>query len=320
MADFTYTPIDGTEIDLGKYAGGVESEVAGRWGRHPIPGQKGDLKEDLGDGSLKTTVTLQFVGKLKADYAPVIGAMSKNRRGVLLHPRRGARNSVIDRFRERVQYTDSGEATIVTVYFEDAVIGQADAFTAGPSARAQQVVNQAQTADQADATLQALIFSRPNLQARAFMVTATSLVTTATDTARAYAAAAQESFSFGVYDPVVQAQLLSMPAQVQAATVALQRVSTAADTQETVLALEVMLFNATQLDVAIRTAQPIPIEVEITKAPGQNIYQFCQQRYGKSGKTPADMRQFAQLILRLNPNIRTPALLPVGSVVVAPVA
>lgn len=320
MADFTYTPINGQEIDLGKYAGGVESEVSGRWGRHPIPGQKGDLKEDLGDGSLATTVTLQFVGKTRADYEPVIGAMARNRRGVLLHPRRGARQSVITRFRERISYTDSGEATFVTVYFEDAVIGQADAFTSGPSARAQQVVNQSNAADQASADLQAQIFSRPNLQARTFMVQAASLVSASTTTARAYAAAAQESFSFGTYDPLVQAQLIAMPAQVQAATAALQKVSGAADIQETVLALEVMLFSATQLDAAIRAAQPVPIEIQITKSPGQNVYHLCQQRYGRTGKTPADMRQLAQTILRLNPTITNPALIPLGAQLVVPVS
>lgn len=320
MADFTYTPINGQEIDLGKYAGGIESEVSGRWGRHPIPGQRGDLKEDLGDGSLATTVTLQFVGRLRPDYEPVIGAMARNRRGVLLHPRRGARQSVITRFRERVTYTDSGEATFVTVYFEDAVIGQADAFTSGPSARAQQVVNQANAADLAAADLQTLIFSRPKLQARAFVTQAVARVNTSTATARAYAAAAQESFSFGTYDPLVQAQLVSMPAQVQAATSALRLVSTAADIQTTVLALEVMLFAATQMDSAIRAAQPVPIEIQITKSPGQNIYHLCQQRYGRTNKTPADMRQLASTILRLNPSITNPALIPLGAQLVVPVS
>lgn len=323
MPAFTYTPIDGPEIDLGKYAPGLESRIDGRWGRHPIPGQQGDLKEDLGQNSLTTRVKLQFVGRTQNDYYTVIPAMAKSRRGVLLHPRRGSRHTVITSFREEIVYTERGDATIVDIDFEDEVLGQA-AFNSGPSgpgpsARAQQVVQQSRAADTAATTLQAQVFLRPDLAVRAYAVAATAAVGGATTAARTYATAAQDSFSLGFYGPSVQAQLKALPPLVAASEAALRLVGSAADIQETVLSLETMLFAATQLDLAIQAAQPIPIKTTVKRVPGQSIYSFVQQHYGRSGKTPAEMRALVGLILRLNPQITRPSLIPDGTVVVRPV-
>lgn len=321
MPDFTYTPIEGSpEINLGKYAPGLESQIVGRWGRHVIPGQRGDLKEDLGEGSLLTRVKLQFVGKTEQDYYIVIPALSKRRRGVLLHPRRGARQTVVVSIREEINYTERGNSTLVDVDFEDAVVGQADSFRSGPSARAQAVVSQADLADAAMEVLRSKIFARPDLIARAAAVVAVSKVSASTSAARAYAAAAQESFSLGLYGPSVEAQLKALPPLVQDSLISLRKVSTAADVTETSLALEVMLFNASQLDVAVRQAQPIPIDTVVTRQPGQSIYAFVQQHYGRSTKTPAQMRDLVGLILRLNRQIRRPSLIPAGTVVVRPAA
>ncbi len=318
MADFTYTPDQSTQIDVGKYAAGVTSEIARRWGRHVIPGQQGSLKENLGDGDLKSTFTLAFVGKTQADYGPVMTAITKTGRGVLVLPGHQARQTIVDRIRERRQFTTMGPAVIVDVYLEDAIIGQADSFTAGPSARAQQVVAQASAADIAVGILSARVFLRPNIAIRNLMLTATASATASTSAARTYAAAAQEAFTLGFYDPITQAQLRALPPLVQLATKNLQAVGPASNTQDSVLALEVMLFSASQLDAAIRAAQPIPIDTEISRSPGQSIYAFVQQHYGKSGKTPAEMRNLVSLILRINPQIRRPALMPVGLVVTRP--
>jgi hypothetical protein len=70
--------------------------------------------------------------------------------------------------------------------------------------------------------------------------------------------------------------------------------------------------------MAIRSAQPIPIETLVTRHPGQSIYAFVQQHYGRSGKAPADMRALVGLILRLNRQIRRPSLIPSGTLVVRP--
>ena len=320
MARLTYTPIDGTEIDLGRYAPGLESQIAGDWGRHKIPGQQGRLAEDLGDGSLHTKIKLQFVGATAADYYVIIPALSKSRRGVLGHPRRGSRRTIIASIREEILWTERGESTFVDIDFEDEIIGQASGFKSGPSALAQATVAQSRTADSAVLALQTVVFARPDLVARANVLVAVADVQASTAAARDYAAAAQDSFSLGFYGPSVQAQLLAMPALVQSAQVALRRVGPAADIQASSLALEVMLFSASQLDVAIRAAQPIPIETTVRRQPGQNIYAFVQQYYGRSGKSPDDMRALVGLILRLNPHIRNPALIPEGTIVVRPVS
>lgn len=319
MPGFTFTPDGEGEIDLGKYAPGFDSSVQGRWGRHPIPGQSGDLKEDLGDGSLRTNVPLAFIGATASDYYKVVPVLSRKRRGVLMHPRRGSRQSVVMEIRERCDWTTQGNATtFVDVVFEDAILNQADQFTAGPAARAQQVQTQSQAADAAAETVRERAFSRTDLSLRQRAVTFQAAVSSATAAARIYAVAALDAFALGLYGPPLQNQLRALPPLVSAAQVAGRLAGVAADTQATSLALEVMLFAATQLDAAIQAAQPIPILTMVTRQPGQNIYAFVQQHYGNSGKTPADMRALVGLILRLNRQIRRPSLIPSGTVIVRP--
>jgi hypothetical protein len=315
----TYTPDGGVERDLGQYAPGFESSIQGRWGKHPIPGNTGDLKEDLGDGSLSTTVQLQFVGTKANDYYAVVKDLTTKRRGVLLHPRRGSRPTVVMSIRERCDWTMQGnETTIVDVTFEDAVLNTASQFAAGPSARTAQVNNQAAAADSAAQTLCDKVFQRPNLTLRARAITMQAAVGSATNAARTYAAAALEAFALGLYGPPLQNQLRALPPLVLNAQNAARLTGVAADTQMTILALELVNFAATQLDMAIRSAQPIPIETPVTRHPGQSIYAFVQQHYGRSGKAPADMRALVGLILRLNRQIRRPSLIPSGTLVVRP--
>jgi hypothetical protein len=319
MSDFTFTPDGQATIDIGKYAPGYEGSQAMRWGRHPIPGQDGDLKEDLGTNPLQTRALMQFIGPVAADYYQIVPILSKHRRGQLQNPRRGARTSVVMEIRERVDWTTQGAATtFVDVTWEDAVLNQADQITAGPGARQQQVLNQAAAADSAAQAVRDKAFTRLNLTIRARAVSMQVAVGTATAAARNYCTAALDAFQLGVYGPSLQNQLRALVPLMQAAQVAARLAGTAADTQETVLALEVMLFAATQLDAAIRAAQPIPVQTTITRLPGQGIYAFVQQVYGRSGKQPADIRALAGLILRLNPHIRRPSLIPAGTVIVRP--
>ncbi len=315
----TYTPDGGDEINLGQYAPGFESSIQGRWGRHPIPGQQGDLKEDLGDGSLQTTVHLQFVGRKSQDYYAVIGVLTSKRRGVLLHPRRGPRSSIVVSIRERVEWTTQGnESTFVDVVFEDAVLNTGGQFAAGPSARTSQVNNESAKADTAAQTLRETVFQRPDLAVRARAIAMQAAVGSATTAARSYASAALEAFSLGLYGPPLQNQLRALVPMVAAAQAAARLVGPAADIQATSLALEVMLFSATQLDVAIEAAQPIPIRTLVTRQPGQGIYAFVQQHYGNSGKTPDQMRALVGLILRLNRQIGRPSMIPSGTWITRP--
>lgn len=319
MTDFNYKPLDGREIDLSRYVPGFESEIAGQWGKHRIPGQRGVLQEDLGEGALTTVVELQFAGATLVEYAAVMNDMNRRRRGLLFHPRRGARQVVITRFRERVKYTDSGEATLVQVFFEDAVVVVVDQFKNGPSAAAQQVTAQALFVEQAVATYRARVFQARDLLRRK-LVTAAEIATLAsTAAAQTYSTQAQEAFTFGLYDPAVRAQLNGLPPLVQVAQTALRASGRPFEIQDPVTGLEVMLYAARQLDAAIRANQPIPVETEVTRSPGQGIYAFVQQHYGRSGKTPDELRNLADLILRINPKVRRPSMIPVGTWLIRPV-
>lgn len=316
----TYTPDGGGEIDLGQYAPGFKSSIQGRWGRHPIPGQQGDLKEDLGDGSLQTTVRLQFVGRKSRDYYSVLEVLTNQRRGVLLHPRRGSRPTIVASISEETDWTTQGnESTFVDVVFEDAVLNTAAQFAAGPAARTAEVNSQSIAADQYAQALRDQAFTRRDINLRRFATSAQTAVGVSTTAARTYAAAALEAFSLGLYGPPLQNQLRTLPSLVAAAQIATRKVGPAADTQSTVLALESMLFAATQLDAAIEAAQPIPIRRLVTRHPGQSIYAFVQANYGASNRTPADMRALVGLILRLNRQIVRPSLIPSGTWVVGPV-
>ncbi len=315
----TFTPDGDDELDLGIYAPGFKSAIQNRWGKHPIPGQQGSLKEDLGADDLQTTVTLQFVGEVSQDYYDIIGTLTAKKRGMLLHPRRGARSSVVVSVTERVEWTTQGnETTIVDIVFADAALNTGGQFAAGPSARESQVQNQLQAANDAMAALDELAFSRSDIDAREMTVVATDKVTAATEATGSYATDALDAFSLGTYGPSLQNELKALPVLVASAQDAVRAIGAAADTQSTILALEVMLFAATQLDTAIQAAQPIPIRTLITRHPGQGIYAFVQQHYGNSGKTPSAIRNLAALILRLNPQIRRPSLIPSGTTVTRP--
>ena len=71
---------------------------------------------------------------------------------------------------------------------------------------------------------------------------------------------------------------------------------------------------------AIRANQPVPVETEVTSPGGQSIYAFVMAHYAGKNKTSAEMRDLVRLILRLNKNIRTPNLIPQGTIVVRPAA
>jgi hypothetical protein len=206
------------------------------------------------------------------------------------------------------------------VDLEDAVVGQASGFRAGPSALSQKVTEQSVATDAFMLTLRQRVFARPDLGARALAVAAQDAVTASTTAARAYATTAQEAFTLGLYGPTTQQDLIALTPLVQAGLRAVRLVGSAADIQDTIIGSEVMLYAATQLDAAIRAAQPIPITSIVRQQPGQSIYSFAQQHYSQSGKTPAQMRDLVGLILRLNKNIRTPSLIPDGTRVVRPVA
>jgi hypothetical protein len=320
MARLTYTPNGGQPIEIGKWAPGFTAEVEGKWGSHQLPGQRGQLMEDLGDGALSMPVQLIFIDP--ADYDSVIPAISKTRRGKIQHPRRGAKNVVLRRIREEIRWTDRGDATVVDLLFEEATLGRADDFKQGPSVQASAAKEQAQKAHDAAASQTAKVakraFSYSVIALRKMLATSSYLIGVAAAGAVSYADAAMLAFAQGLYDPALKQQLRSLPPLVLAAQTALRKTGTAADTYAADIALERMLFACTQLDAAIRAAQPVPIEREVTRPGGQSVYALVASAY--PSKSASELRALVTLVLRLNPNLRRPDCIPQGTIVVRPAA
>lgn len=316
MARLSYTPNGGQPIELGKWSPGFVAEIEGKWGAHILPGQRGQLMEDLGDGAMIAPLQLIFVDP--ADYRAVIPAISKTRRGVLLTPRRGQKNVVLRRIREEIKWTERGETTIVDLTFEEASLNSSDEFKAGPSVHASTVTEQAKTAQDSMSAQSTKVarraFSYAVIALRKLIETASYHVGVASAAGTAYAEAALQSFSQANYDPSLSIRLREMPNYVLTAQTALRKTGVAQDIYSTDVALERMLFACTQLDASIRAAQPVPIETEITRPGGQSIYAFVAAHY--NNKSPLEMRDLVRSILRINPNIRRPDLIPQGTRIV----
>ena len=310
------------QLNLSAYAPGFDSEVARRWGRHPIPGQKGQLLEDIGDGSLGTNVTCVFHDRDK--YAELMDALTKKPRDYLTNPRRGTRYSAITRIKESVRWTQRGEVTIVDLSFEDAALSTPDQFKGGPAAQAQQVRAQAAAAAAASAVQTARLNARrveaAVLRLRARMEQAARLVEEVTAAGNDYAAAALAAWSSGIFDPGLSVKLRGIPVAVEAACVALRLTGPAHEVQAACVALELFLAACNGVDAAIRASSPIPIETTVSAPGGQSLYAFVQQHYARTGKTPSQMREICRTILAWNRNLRRPSLIAFGDVVVRPAA
>lgn len=309
----------GGDLDFSKFAPGFDSEVARRWGRHPIPGQRGQLLEDLNDGSLSTSVQCVFFDL--SDYNQYMDALAKYPRGQLVHSRRGTRRSALTKVHESVRWTQRGEATIVDLTFEDAALSEADQFKAGPAAQAQQVRAQGAAAIASTVVQTARINARrvdaANLRLRQLIQKAAALVAAVAGTSRSYADAAMAAWQSGIFNPGLPQQLRALPAQVELASLALRTTGPTYEVQAAVVALEMMLAGANGLDAAIRASSPVPIETEITRPGGQSIYAFVQQHYSRKGKTPAQLRELVRLILSWN-RLRRVDLIPMGELVLRP--
>lgn len=340
-------------VDLGRYAPGVDSEKRGKWVGHSIPGQSGLLQEDLGDGAWADTVQLALM--TQADYDAVIPVLERNRRSDLETPRHGTRRAVLKRIRESVLWTQRGEAVLATLEFEDAALNQPDNARRGVVERGQAAVSQAKQAESKVQLLREKVFAvrALNLRARQAVIDADTKVRGYTSEVRGYVGILFDLYSTLqlTYDTALglAAQLAATPAgltarlsgQVQtsvrnyqesvtrlrtlpkqyedAAAAVRAAGSSPADSQPTIRAMELSLHEATQADKAYRASQPLTISTEVRRAPGQSIYAFVQQYYAGK-KTPAQMRAIVRQILRMNPNLRNPALIPQGTFIERPAA
>lgn len=304
----------GTKISI--YAPGFESELPRRWGKHVIPGQRGTLQEDLGEGALSTSFTLQFVGQYRNDYTKIAELFQKNPRADFEHPLRATRRSVWTKWRERQEFTKAGDAVLVDITVEDAVLSQPDNFKAGVSAAAQDASAQAAAANASAQSYQSRVNLRPDLAFRARVAAVVAQVQAVTAAITTYATAAKNAFGLGVWDPALRNQLVTLPPLVSAVTTQLNAIGRPIDIQSTVSALELALRSCTEVDRQLKLAQPVPIQTVVMRTPGQSIYSFVQTWY--PGVARPKQRELVQAILRLNRQIQTPSLIPVQTVVVRP--
>lgn len=317
MNDINALLFDG--VELHKWAPGFQSQLVGNWAEHKIPGQRGALQEDLGDGALGTKITLQFVGKTsRSDYNQVMAGLMKNRRGELHHPIRGSKLCILSEVTESMEWTKQGNAIRVDLTFKEAVLHTPDSFSGGPATQAQEVLSYASELSGQAGQFQETFFAKHPLEVskRTAVLKAITAVQELAEEATAYAHAALAAFQSGQLGLTLRTQLCSLPALVSEAEDRLRQSASFLQTQALIATMERCLYAATQLDAAIRENLPPPIVTVITSVPGQSIYSFVQTWF--SEKTQSQQLGLIDTILALNRGIRTPSLIPTGFGVIRP--
>lgn len=306
-------------IELHKWAPGFNSQISGNWAEHRIPGQRGALQEDLGDGVLCTKVALQFVGPtFRQDYNQVMTGLTKNRRGELHHPTRGSKLCVLTDIVETMDWTKQGNAIRVELTFKEAVVHTPDSFNGGPATQAQAVKNHAEdTQNQANGLKKQVYVKFPfNVLRRSAVLLALDAVHGYLRAALTYASSALDAFQEGRLALELVNQLQALPGLVSQAERLLAQNGTVMQIQPIITSMEQCLYAATQLDAAIRANLPPPIVTVVSKSPGQSIYSFVQTWYPH--KTRSQQLGLVDILLQLNRGIRRPSLIPFGFRVVRP--
>jgi hypothetical protein len=343
------------DVDLHKWAPGFESGIKGKWAEHPIIGASNALQEDQGDGVLNTTVRLEITDDKDSGqtarqvYNNLVIRLTQRRRGTLVHPLRGSRESILDEIKESMQWTTQGNIITLQITFKDAATNVQADYRDGDAAAAQAVRLQAENAQQGASDQQTRVFSRSslNLVARRYALDALDRVNQYAAAATSYAQLAVEANSGGLLQLAtlltlppgvtptgatqgqtiraslrlakqVSQALRLLPASMQAASDAVRLSGSVAEVQPTINALEMSLAAATRLDAAIQAALPVPITFTV-EFP-LSIYQIAQERYAGMRKTPQQLRALVQVMLAMNPQLHSPERVPVGTRLVRPAA
>lgn len=343
------------DVDLHKWAPGFESGIKGKWAEHSIIGASNALQEDQGDGVLSTNVRLEIPDDKESGqtarqvYNNLVIRLTQRRRGTLVHPLRGSRESILEEIRESMQWTTQGNIITLQVTFKDAATNVQADFRNGDAAAAQEIRIQTANAQQGASDQRARIFSRSslNLTARRYALNAMDLVNQYAQAATDYASLAVDANTGGLLQLTalltlpsgvtpagatqgqairaslrlakqVSQALLLLPPSMQAASDAVRSSGSVAETQPTINALELSLAAATRLDAAIQAALPVPIIFTVDFP--LSIYQLAQERYAGSRKTPQQQRALVQVMLAMNPQLHSPERVPAGTRMVRPAA
>ena len=306
-------------VELHQWAPGFQSQLTGNWAEHRIPGQRGALQEDLGEGVLSTKVILQFVGpKFRDDYNQVMTNLTKHRRGELNHPVRGSKTCILYDVVESMDWTKQGNAIRVELTFKEASVNIPDHFTFGVSALAQGVLSQAAQAQSDADQYQKKMFVRfpLNTLIRSQVLLAVDKVNGFIRAATTYASVGLSVFQDGQLGLDLVNQLQSLPPLLSQAASLLSQTNSPLLIQPTLLSMEQCLYTATQLSAALRANLPPPITTLVSRSPGQSIYSFVQAWYPEKSK--GEQLALIPILLQLNRDMKTPSLIPMGFRILRP--
>ncbi len=310
MIDVNTLTFDG--IELHKWVSGFQSKLAGHWAEHKIPGQRGALQEDLGDGVLDTKVVLQFAGPTaRDDYNKVMKGLKK-RRGEFTHPIRGPRPCILFEAVESMDFVKQGNAIRLELTIKEAILSPTDQFQSLPSSFAQGVLSKAAlTQANAEQYKSQMFVKFPlNTTIRSKILSALDRVNGFVRAANTYASVGLRVFQEGDLGLDLVNQLQALPGLVSEAETQLSQLRTPTQIQPILLSMEECLYAATQFDQALRANLPPPIITLVSQSPGQSIYSFVEAWYPE--KTRAQQLALIPILLKLNRGIRNPSLIPMG--------
>lgn len=310
MIDVNTLTFDG--VELHKWASGFQSKLPGAWAEHRIPGQRGALQEDLGEGVLDTRVTLQFAGPTaREDYNKVMKALRK-RRGEFNHPIRGPKTCILSEVVESMDWSKQGNVIRLELSLKEAVLNKPDQFQSSPSTFAQGVLSQAAQAQTSAEQFQKQMFAKfPfDINIRSQVLLAVDRVQGFVRAANTYASIGLSVFQEGELGLDLVNQLQALPEFASEAEKHLLALGQPTHIQSILLAVEQCLYAATQFDRALRAYLPPPIVTLVSQSPGQSIYSFVEAWYPE--KTRDQQLALIPLLLKLNRGIRNPSLIPMG--------
>ena len=269
-----------------------------RLAAHEFVKVDGAYQEFMGSGADGYTFGLVFVGATwRKDVVAAIAHFKKYPKGLLVHPVHGRKRVGWKSMSTAVEVPGAINAATMQVEFvEDNLDPAAGQPTTGaPDAAA--------ISDQTDQLTTA---------SSGFSAATVAIVAGYVSAATAYATSALDVLAGGLPDPTMPAQLASVASAATATLAAFAGDAAALYTLATVRTLAIQVYaSALSLDAA--TAKQQPLIETVTIGAAVSLARLCSDRYGSQASVMRD------LVLRTN-RIPTPALMPVGLVLLMPAA
>lgn len=299
--------------DFHRYVREVQHDFGPDFIAHQYPHRSGARQEERGDPPRRCRYTLEFGG---ADWrkalGEILGPMVAKPRGVLVDPIFGKLRCVLKPIQGHFLPVQKGNFYGCTLTFEEDTLDQRIQVQKGPAALSQDVGDAADGADAAALSLKDELFARyaTGLSAqhvRTRVLLSQASVSTATSAARAYATAALDQYTSGVWDPSLDHQLGALPTLISLAEASVRDVAPASVyTFDVAANLEVATRAAQDLDFSIRANLPPPIVHEIREKT--SLVAFVGLFY--LGKSRDELFALVDHIQRINRLARADVLQP----------